>query len=407
MPQEGVSISLKNLFMKLELFHCATNIPLRLYGTNNGLLSSYIPASQEMPDFLDFRNYEKAFLNIGQGTLYYTSDISEHYLSFCFEYNNTAYKIAAGPTVDNTFDKKYLLKISADKNLKLSDYGNLEAYFRNLTRYSSISLRRAEPLLRYLLCGSELDLPGIIKRESNSVVLERKNIQVNETQRYHHSINKDTLIMEAVKTGDREKLYSLLYTPGDGPEGILCKNDPVRSYKNLFIVSVSYTTKAAMEGGVDSESAYTLSDTFIQMVEEIHSYEEITELLIEMLNSFMDLVEKANKIKYTSPVYKTIDYINKHYYSNISVKELSEKVHLSESHLLRLFREQTNMSLKSFIIDKRIREVKNLLKYTDHSIAVICEMTGFNDQSYMTNQFRKLTKTTPKKYRGLVTSQQL
>ncbi|MEN6314895.1 MAG: helix-turn-helix domain-containing protein [Clostridiaceae bacterium] len=59
------------------------------------------------------------------------------------------------------------------------------------------------------------------------------------------------------------------------------------------------------------------------------------------------------------------------------------------------------MSIKSFIINKRIAEAASLLKYTDHSIADICIMTGFNDQSNMTNQFRKNLKTTSKKYRKL------
>lgn len=398
---------LDELLVKLELFYCATKIPLRLYDAAGSLISSSILSSQTMPAFLDFAGYEKAFLDIGENTLYYTSDLNEHYLSFGFTCEGKDCKLAAGPTVDDIFDKKLLLKISGDKKLRLSDYNTLEAYFRSLPRYNSAALRRTEPLLRYLACGVEIDIAEVVRRDSASEEFEGKSIQVSQNQRYHHSLNKDALMFEAVRNGDRKALYSLIYTPGDGPEGILCKNDPVRSYKNLFIVTVTHTSKAAMDGGVDSESAYTLSDTFIQMVEEINSYEEITELFIEMLNSFMDLVEKANKTKYTSPVYNTIDYINKHYYRNIPIKELAEKVHLSESHLLRLFRQQTNMSIKSYIISKRIKEVKNLLKYTEHSIAVICEMTGFNDQSYMTGQFKKLVKTTPKKYRELATSQPL
>jgi AraC-like DNA-binding protein len=390
---------MKELLIKLELFYFATNIPLRLYDRDGSQVSSNMLTSQIMPAFLGFCTYEKKLLEGSEDTLFYTNDLNEHYYSFNFLYDSMEYKLVAGPTIDHVFDKKLLLTISTDRRLKLTDYGVLESYFRSLPRYTSAALRRTEPLLRYLICGSEPDLTKTMKREKLPEEFEEGRIQVLENQSYHHSMNRDALIIEAVKNGARDRLFSLLYTPADGPEGILCKDNPLRSYKNLFIVTVSYTTKAAIEGGVDSESAYTLSDTYIQRVEEIRLYEEVTELFISMFNSFLDLVEKAKKVKYTNQVYSTIDFINKHYHENISIRELAKRVHLSESQLLKLFKKQAGTSIKSYIISKRIAEAGNLLKYTNHSIAEICTMTGFNDQSYMTNQFRKNLGMTPKKYR--------
>jgi len=390
---------MKELFMKLELFHFATNIPLRLYNQENLRISENILTSQIMPAFLNFSEYEKKLLNIAEDTVYFTNNLNEHYYSFGFLYSGTKYKLIAGPTIDSSFDKKILMMISSDKKLQQANFGVMESYFRSLPRYTSANLRSTEPLLRYLLCGSEPDLSKMMQREKPPDEFEEEKTQVTETQKYHHSMNRDALIMEALKNGDRDKLFTLLYTPGDGPEGILCKDNPLRSYKNLFIVTVSYTTKAAIEGGVDSESAYTLSDTFIQKVEEIDSYEEITELIISMINSFLDLVEKAKKLKYSAQIYHTIDYINKHYYENIRLCRLAERAHISESHLQKIFKVQTGSSVTSFIINKRIAEAGSLLKYTDRSIADICDLTGFCDQSYMTNQFRKKLKTTPKKFR--------
>jgi AraC-like DNA-binding protein len=387
------------LLMKLDLFYYATNIPLRLYDGENGRISSNLLASQVMPPSLDFGEYEKRLLELSEDTLYYTNDLEEHYYSFRFRHDGREYKLAAGPTIDPSFDKNRLMRIAGGKKLKLSDYGALEAYQRSLPRYTSAALRRTEPLLKFLLCGSEPDLPEMMKRDRLPEDLEEGRAQVLEAQRYHHSLNQDALILEALKNGDRDRLFTLLCTPGDGPEGVLCRDNPLRSYKNLFIVTVSHTTKAAIEGGVDSESAYTLSDTYIQTVEEIDSHEEVTELFIRMFNAFLDLVEKAKKLKYGSQVYSTIDYINKHYYENISIKELARRVHLSESHLLKLFKRQAGMGVKAFIINRRIAEAASLLRHTDRSIAEICDMTGFNDQSYMTNQFRKTLNTTPKKYR--------
>lgn len=391
---------MKELLTKLELFYFATDIPLSLYDKNNVRVSPCLPENQEPPDCLDFRKYEKALLAVGKNTLYYTGEFNEHLFSFGFKFGEADLKLIAGPTTDYPPDKKYLLKVLNDKRLKLSCLDEMVSYFRSLPRYTSLALRRTEPLLRYLLCGNEPDLSGLVKRGARHPVVEEKNAAANEVQRYHHSFKRDALIFDAVKNGDRDRLFTLLYTPGDGPEGILCRSDPVRSYKNLFIVTVSYTTKAAIEGGVDSESAYSLSDAFIQMVEETDSHEQITELYIDMFNSFLDLIEKTNRRKYTGPVHRTVDYINKHYYESLSVVELASRVHLSAGHLLKLFKEQTKMSVKEYVIRKRIKEAKLLLKHTSFNLTAICEMTGFSDQSHMSNQFKKITGTTPKKYRN-------
>lgn len=387
--------------MKLELFHFATNIPVRLYDQQNGMLSGYLLDSQVMPGFLDFAVYERILLDISVATLYFTNELNEHYYSFEFPYKEDTFKLVAGPTIDTLLGKKLLMMISSAKKLHQSDYDKLESYFRSLPQYTSATLRSTEPLLRYLLCGSEPDLSKMMKRDTHTKDFEEDRTRITETPKYHHSSNKDALMLEYVKNGDRERLFTLLYTPGDGPDGILCRDNPLRSYKNLFIVTVSFTTKASIEGGVDSESAYTLSDMYIQTVEEINSYEEVTELFISMFNCFLDLVDKAKRQKYTSPVYCVIDYINRHYNENISVAQMAQRVHLSESHLLKLFNRQTGMSIKLFIIRRRIMESANLLKYTEHSISDICILSGFNDQSYMTNQFRKNMGITPKKYREL------
>ena len=53
----------------------------------------------------------------------------------------------------------------------------------------------------------------------------------------------------------------------DGTEGILSK-DQLRNSKNMFIAGITLFTRAAIDGGVPEETAYSLSDGYIQTVEE-------------------------------------------------------------------------------------------------------------------------------------------
>ena len=49
--------------------------------------------------------------------------------------------------------------------------------------------------------------------------------------------------------------------------GILSK-DQLRNSKNMFIAGITLFTRAAIDGGVPEETAYSLSDGYIQTVEE-------------------------------------------------------------------------------------------------------------------------------------------
>lgn len=393
---------IKDIVKIIELFWYATGLPIRVYTKDFELISEKILASQ-MP--VNKESYIKViqFYMTNSSSKYYTNTLGEHFMMNTVKYEEITYHVLCGPAVSFDYTDDYIRHLYEQDLVSFQEYKRLKSYFRSLPRFTSLALRKVEPLLMYLLDGNIIDINDISRDAILDEELVTKQTEIKETISYHHTDNKMLLFFEAIKEGDRKKIHKLLSMPDDGPAGILCTNNPLRSYKNLFITSVSQASLAAILGGVDSETSYTLSDSFIQLVEEVKDYEEITELFKKMLHAYVELVEKVNKIKYTKPVYRTIEYIKKHYSEDIKVSTLADNVHLSQSHLLHLFKDQLKISIKDYIIQHRIKEVKNLLKYSHHSIASISEMTGFSDQSYLTRVFKKLTHSTPKQYRNAST----
>ena len=49
----------------------------------------------------------------------------------------------------------------------------------------------------------------------------------------------------------------------------------------------------------------------------------------------------------------------------------------------------------------RIDRAKELLDFTDESIADIAEASGFSDQNYFARTFKKVTGMTPTQYRNI------
>ena len=82
-----------------------------------------------------------------------------------------------------------------------------------------------------------------------------------------------------------------------------------------------------------------------------------------------------------------------------SVHELAAMVGLSASRLARLFREEVSMSIRSYVVARRLYMAALLIKQTDERISQIAYGVGFNDVSNFNHAFKKRFGTSPGDYR--------
>ena len=100
-----------------------------------------------------------------------------------------------------------------------------------------------------------------VNRGENTLFQRRENLSK------HTSYARERMQYDAIRSGQVEQILSLLQQKPDGTEGILSK-DQLRNSKNMFIAGITLFTRAAIDGGVPEETAYSLSDGYIQTVEE-------------------------------------------------------------------------------------------------------------------------------------------
>lgn len=93
------------------------------------------------------------------------------------------------------------------------------------------------------------------------------------------------------------------------------------------------------------------------------------------------------------------DYVDLHYAEDISRSNLSDLFYLDPDYASKLFKKETGISFKNYIIMKRIEVAKNLLTTTDLPINTIADNVGYGNYSYFTRLFKKITGMTPVEYR--------
>ena len=178
--------------------------------------------------------------------------------------------------------------------------------------------------------------------------------------------------------------------------------DPVRNLMYHFVTSVALVSRFCIEGGMDHDTAYTLSDIYIQKADAMRDINELIMFFREMEVDFAERMKALRKSNVVSlHVRRCIDYIYEHLHEKITVEILADYVGLNSSYLSKLFSTEKGISIHAFVTQARITTAENLLINTDFSNLEIALALGFSSQSSFISVFRKKNGITPKKYREL------
>ena len=99
-------------------------------------------------------------------------------------------------------------------------------------------------------------------------------------------------------------------------------------------------------------------------------------------------------------VRSAVEIINREYASNITLEELSNRLHVSKGYLSTLFKEETTISVMQYITLLRMNRAEHLLRHTSMKVNEIADAVGYHDASYFGLQFKKLYGISPFQYRN-------
>lgn len=101
-------------------------------------------------------------------------------------------------------------------------------------------------------------------------------------------------------------------------------------------------------------------------------------------------------------IIKVQEWLQKHYQSDVRMRELAVMFGLNSRSLNRRFRQAANKTPVEYLQEVRITQARQLLKHSNLSIAEIAFAVGYQDVSYFTGIFRRMHDVTPNAYRRLV-----
>lgn len=83
----------------------------------------------------------------------------------------------------------------------------------------------------------------------------------------------------------------------------------------------------------------------------------------------------------------------------LSVADLCAAASVSESHLRRMFRQETGRSPAQYLNDLRIAQAKSMLLHSDASVGEVAEFCGYRSLFFFSRDFKNKTGIAPSHYR--------
>ena len=328
------------------------------------------------------------------------------------------YRYIIGPSLEIQEDEKSLKIMAFDLGIEKNQTMDFINAVKSITRMPLPSLLEVLLAVNFFLNGEmkelheltlsdsiQEELKHILEKETKGKEIDRvSQSQYEESppnQEEHNTYAQEQEIMMLIRKGETEKLKDWI-SSAPAIRGGTIAVDGLRQVKNMFVVSVTLASRAAIQGGVDPVTALSVSDGFIKRCELLYSVEKITNLQYLMVLEYAGMVRRVRQKDYTSPlVMKVANYVVAHITEPLTTEQIADALYLSRPYLSSRFHKEAGRTLYSFIMDEKIKEAKRLILYSGRSISSISQYLGFSSLGHFSSLFKKNTGYSPTEFRSL------
>ncbi len=318
------------------------------------------------------------------------------------EDENSVNYIVIGPVISATIPLETLQKVIHDFNIDLSWRKGFIDMMQNIPIVSPQTFFQYALMLHFCATEEKLEKSAIAFQENNDIKDSRKDktsfsdITYDRTATYRN----EQEILNNIRTGNLNYASSLERAHKLSGGIRVFASSPLQQ---AVISTTSFTSlcvRAAIEGGLSPETAYTVGDSYIQSIVDSKTLTDIRSVNHAMYDDFIHRVyQHQHSKKYSTPVQSCIEYIEFHLEDDLTLKDLSKRLGYTTYYLSHKFKEETGLSMKNYIKNLRLEKAKTLLLTSKKSIAEIAEILHFCSSSYFSSEFNAKEGMLPQEFR--------
>lgn len=393
-------MTLDNILYSCKQIAAISNIPIRVY--SNGILVEGFKLDEFIID--PVIAYEAEILRLNKHVSCYISPFDDFY--GVIKTNNL--QLVIGPTGLSTFNRQARNDYAFKLGISLDELNILLKQLEKIPNIPIENLLHILLMINFQFNHEHLELKDIdnffklnIDKPVTLVELNSLKLRtsVPDNTPHHNSLAYEKELMALIQNGNVEELKQFITNSIHGHSGTL-SDENIRHYKNIFIVSTTLASRAAIEGGIFESEAMQLSDTYIKKCETLYSVADIFQLQYQMILDYAERVSSLTTQRCSDTfIEEIVIFIKQNLSTKLDTMILANKFHISRNTLTIKFQNELGVTPATFICNERINRSKFLLVNTERSIIEIADYIGFSSQNHFQTKFKQQTDCTPKQYR--------
>ncbi len=244
-------------------------------------------------------------------------------------------------------------------------------------------------------------LTGFIQNVSEED--DRTELSEKNYSEIYRRYDQEKQFLSMIRNGDTKNILSA-FEKMSSPEVLsVFSKESLNYYASGYGLAIlkALSRKAAEESGLSVITIDEITQKYTQLSSATNNAELQTRYPIDMIVELTKAVHnhRLSLDKYSPSIQRVIEYINLHLGDHISNEELSDNANMSVSHLAKVFKEETGVTMTQYIALLRCKKAANLLKKTNLPIQEISSYVGYSDNNYFVKVFRKNYGMTPTEFR--------
>lgn len=400
----------------MEAFSESTGVPASFY-LPNGVINEACLSEKKICKFFEEYHRDSECTQSRVFSMHLANEMGEPYIYHCpgglvhiaaplvvdGEYQGC---IVAGPLAMEESDEQILEQaVSLDSTAPPPPMTKAAMFITRMPRYSSTQIQRLALLLYSAVYSGDMSnrkhFEQLNARHKHQLAM---GVQLQERKRCGDVTSENLPTIDELELRliqliqERNREASLICADALIQELVIAENGSLDSVKlHLMELFISLAREAVVDG-IPLRRVMGKNFELIESQESMNSPAEIRVWVHKNIQRFTDEIF-INQPQLSKTTTEALAYIADHYMEKITLKTLASHLFVSEHYLSKLFRQEMDTSFTDYLSRTRIERSIELLQDTDMSLLEIAGLVGFEDQSYFTKVFKRITNETPRQYK--------
>lgn len=261
---------MKNIDLKYicKVIGNLSGVPIRIFQGENRIFYHSVVALPKDP----MEMYRDDIWNVKTNVGYFVTKHFHYYGVI----NSGDTKIVIGPTRQTPDSDQELRELAFRADVPAADTEEFVEGMKSIVRMPLESMIQTLCTINYILNDEKLeleditiyeaeqnDLKELLERQRSARAFSRRHSVDKPPVHEHNTYTQEQQMLRMVRKGDTTSLRQWIASASAIRGGTLA-SDQLRQIKNTFVVTATLVSRAAIQGGLSTEDAFTLSDAYIQ-----------------------------------------------------------------------------------------------------------------------------------------------